>query len=216
MGQMAEVDRIRRNDALSYYGKLIQVMGVLTGRPAKELAKMDKKSFFDLRDQWDWFFTDKSLEAIEPKGQFIHRGRLYEVTQSIGEASMGEYADMETQVNIRHEDPWEATAAVIAIYCREPGEMPLDSEEVLNQRITLFKQLPLPDAVGLRAFFLSSEIASDQVSRFSMIQRAEVPVTIATWLVGKNSSGGLRSFTAWPKRMLGNWITYWLRNACKC
>ena len=119
-------------------------------------------------------FLQTKPEEKEPRNWVDIKGERYTVNTQ-NKLKVGEYVAADTAMKA---DKYNY-AAILAILCRKDGEV-YDSKfenEVLEDRIKMFEDLPVTDVLAIISFFLTLYIASVTPSRLSSTIREGIDLT---------------------------------------
>lgn len=119
-------------------------------------------------------FLQTKPEEKEPRNWVDINGERYTVNTQ-NKLKVGEYVAADTAMKA---DKYNY-AAILAILCRKDGEV-YDSKfenEVLEDRIKMFEQVPITDVLAIISFFLTLYIASVTPSRLSSNIREGIDLT---------------------------------------
>lgn len=119
-------------------------------------------------------FLQTKPEEKEPRNWVDINGERYTVNTQ-NKLKVGEYVAADTAMKA---DKYNY-AAILAILCRKDGEV-YDSKfenEVLEDRIKMFEDLPITDVLAIISFFLTLYIASVTPSRLSSTIREGIDLT---------------------------------------
>lgn len=119
-------------------------------------------------------FLQTKPEEKEPRNWVDINGERYTVSTQ-NKLKVGEYVAADTAMKA---DKYNY-AAILAILCRKDGEV-YDSKfenEVLEDRIKMFEDLPVTDVLAIISFFLTLYIASVTPSRLSSTIREGIGLT---------------------------------------
>lgn len=119
-------------------------------------------------------FLQTKPEEKEPRNWVDINGERYTVSTQ-NKLKVGEYVAADTAMKA---DKYNY-AAILAILCRKDGEV-YDSKfenEVLEDRIKMFEDLPVTDVLAIISFFLTLYIASVTPSRLSSTIREGIDLT---------------------------------------
>lgn len=119
-------------------------------------------------------FLQTKPEEKEPRNWVDINGERYTVNTQ-NKLKVGEYVAADTAMKA---DKYNY-AAILAILCRKDGEV-YDSKfenEVLEDRIKMFEDLPVTDVLAIISFFLTLYIASVTPSRLSSTIREGIDLT---------------------------------------
>lgn len=119
-------------------------------------------------------FLQTKPEEKEPRNWVDIKGERYTVNTQ-NKLKVGEYVAADTAMKA---DKYNY-AAILAILCRKDGEV-YDSKfenEVLEDRIKMFEDLPVTDVLAIISFFLTLYIASVIPSRLSSTIREGIDLT---------------------------------------
>ncbi len=132
-----------------------EVLHILCNKSIDEVNALPMEFTERIMEKLDWL--QKAPEYGEPTNKMTINGEVY-IANTQEKLKTGEYVSLDT---IMKQDKHNY-AAMLAIMCRKEGEA-YDSHfenEVLGDRIKLFEQIPMMDAMRVVFFFINLYITS--------------------------------------------------------
>ena len=191
-----------QEDGISKAAILARTLSALSGIPVLVLRGLKVEEIEEINQTVSFYFETKC--PVIPADQFEFKGETYLVPSDIGEATFGEFVDLEDELENHKGNLWGAVPGIIGIYCRPIDETKYDPEKAL-ERGKMFGALSMPIAEGLAAFFLTREEQSKTIILAFSRRRIEIVKREKRFDNSRKHMGGARRLISWPATIFSRW-----------